>query len=54
MGERGEYYALLLLSVAGMTLMAHAWDLIMVFLAMILVYNFSGLVEWLPGYLYSS
>jgi tripartite ATP-independent transporter DctM subunit len=28
--------------------------LMMVFLAMILVYNFSGLVEWLPRYLYSS
>ena len=28
--------------------------LFMVFLAMILVYNFTGLVEWLPRYLYSS
>ncbi len=28
--------------------------LFMVLLAMILVYNFSGLVEWLPRYLYSS
>ncbi len=28
--------------------------LMMVFLAMILVYNFTGLVEWLPHYLYSS
>ena len=28
--------------------------LAMVFLAMILVYNFTGLVEWLPRYLYSS
>jgi tripartite ATP-independent transporter DctM subunit len=28
--------------------------LMMVFLAMILVYNFTGLVEWLPRYLYSS
>ncbi len=27
--------------------------LAMVFLAMVLVYNFSGLVEWLPRYLYS-
>ncbi len=31
--ERGEYYALLLFSVAGMMLMAYAYDLIMVFLA---------------------
>src|SRR5512135_1238445 len=31
--ERGEYYALLLFSVSGMMLMAYAYDLIMVFLA---------------------
>ncbi len=32
--ERGEYYALLLFSTAGMMLMAHAADLIVVFLAL--------------------
>ena len=32
--ERGEYYSLLLFSTAGMMLMAHAADLIVVFLAL--------------------
>lgn len=32
--ERGEYYILLLISTAGMILMAHAYDLIVVFLAL--------------------
>ena len=32
--ERGEYYALLLFSVSGMMLMAYAYDLIVVFLAL--------------------
>lgn len=32
--ERGEYYTLMLFSIAGMMLMAHAYDLIIVFLAL--------------------
>lgn len=32
--ERGEYYVLLLISTAGMSLMVHAYDLIVVFLAL--------------------
>jgi len=32
--ERGEYYTLLLFSICGMTLMAHAGDLLVVFLAL--------------------